>query len=67
MAKFVWLQGTKGPTCQIWWLGAMTKDQKPVPTLQEHDMTELDEALDMNQLSEKYPLAKKETANAAMG
>lgn len=63
MAKFVWLSGTKGPTHQIWWLGAMTKDQKPVATLQEHDMTELDEGLTLQQLAEKYPLAKKEPAN----
>jgi hypothetical protein len=64
MALFVWLQGIKGPTNQIWWLGKMTKDQKPLPTLQEHQMTEEDEQLSMKQLAEKYPLAKKKTPDA---
>lgn len=58
MINFVWITGLNGPEPQIWYTD-QTRDGKPVPTLQKHEINEAEAALGLKVLAMVYPYEAK--------
>jgi len=57
--KLVWLTGLKGPVAQVWFQ-EYTRDMKPVKPLQQHELTEEQAKMNLDQLAKLFPYNKPE-------